>query len=162
MWSGAEKTKVGECKTMQNPLVNAPNGAICCKLWPQTVLGWGPQILGGNPFLLGSPSAPWAGYEGFKVALGYNWVAWGPLRGWVSFGNPFSENMLQNHCILRCLRAGEVHRSGRTKAGSSGPGFNAPEVRMTVVRLHRLPQMVPLPPHRIRCNPILCSSYSRT
>ena len=24
-------------KTMQNPLVNAPNGAICCKLWPQTM-----------------------------------------------------------------------------------------------------------------------------
>ena len=66
---------------MQNPLVIAPNGAICCKLWPQTVLGWGPQILGGNPFLLGNPSAPGAGYEGFKVALGWHGAPFGDGLG---------------------------------------------------------------------------------
>ena len=29
---------------MQNPLVNAPNGAICCKLWPNPFWGWGAKI----------------------------------------------------------------------------------------------------------------------
>ena len=77
MGSGVKNIKVGDSKTMQNPLVNAPNGAICCKLWPQTILGWGPQILGGNPFLLGNPSAPGAGYEGFKVALGWHGAPFG-------------------------------------------------------------------------------------
>ena len=37
---------------MQNPLVVAPNGAICCKLWPHTILGRGGSILkGGTPWL---------------------------------------------------------------------------------------------------------------
>ena len=29
---------------MQNPLVGIPNGAICCKSWPQTILGPPSQI----------------------------------------------------------------------------------------------------------------------
>ena len=28
---------------MQNPPVNAPNGAICCKLWPNLFWEWGPR-----------------------------------------------------------------------------------------------------------------------
>ena len=59
MGSGVKNIKVRESKTMQNPLVNAPNGAICCKLWPQTILGWGPQILGGQPLPIGQPLCPW-------------------------------------------------------------------------------------------------------
>ena len=78
MGSGAENIKVGESNTMQNPVVVAPNGAICCKLWPQNILGWGANFLGatssleatpltlgqslrpwGNPFALGQPLCPW-------------------------------------------------------------------------------------------------------
>ena len=33
--------------------------------------------MGGNPFLLGNPSAPGAGYEGFKVALGWHGAPFG-------------------------------------------------------------------------------------
>ena len=36
---------------MQNPPVVAPNGAICCKLWPQTIFGGGAQILRGDTCL---------------------------------------------------------------------------------------------------------------
>ena len=32
--SGVKNIKVAYRKTMQNPTVLAPNGAICCKLWP--------------------------------------------------------------------------------------------------------------------------------
>ena len=86
MASRVKKIKVRESKTMQNLLVNAPNGAICCKLWPQTVFGWGPQILGGKPFLVSNPSAPGAGYEGFKVALGWHGA---PFGGGLGSGTHF-------------------------------------------------------------------------
>ena len=49
---------------MQNPLVNAPNGAICCKLWPQTMSGVGPNFGVDNWFKsggqIGSNLRPWA------------------------------------------------------------------------------------------------------
>ena len=62
---GSKNIKVRESKTMQNPLVNAPNGAICCKLWPQTILGVGAPNFGEQPLPIrqplcprGNPSAP--------------------------------------------------------------------------------------------------------
>ena len=48
MGPGVKNIKVAGRKTMQNPLVNAPNGAICCKLWSQTMSGVGPKIWGGK------------------------------------------------------------------------------------------------------------------
>ena len=35
---GHEKTKDAGWKTMQNPGLGIPNGAIWCKLWPKTIL----------------------------------------------------------------------------------------------------------------------------
>ena len=35
-------TKVACRKTMQNPVVGIPSGAICCKLWPKTIFGRDP------------------------------------------------------------------------------------------------------------------------
>ena len=45
MGYGVENIKVAYRKTMQNPVVDTPNGAICCKLWPKTILGWVGQNL---------------------------------------------------------------------------------------------------------------------
>ena len=59
MGSRAKNIRVAYRKTMQNPPVNAPNGAICYKLWHQAVLGWGAQILGW-PLPMGDPKAPGA------------------------------------------------------------------------------------------------------
>ena len=39
MVPGVENTKLAYRKTMQNPVVGIPNGAICCKLRPHTILG---------------------------------------------------------------------------------------------------------------------------
>ena len=97
MGSGVKHIKVRKSKTMQNPLVNAPNGAICCKLWPQTILGWGPQILGGNPSPQGRPLCP----RGNPSALGANPLPLRqPLCPWgnhfppgatpLQWGNPFA------------------------------------------------------------------------
>ena len=38
-----ENTKVACGKTIQNPVVGTPNGAICCKLGPKTILGPPPR-----------------------------------------------------------------------------------------------------------------------
>ena len=38
-----ENTKVACRKTIQNPVVGIPNGAICCKLGPKTILGPPPR-----------------------------------------------------------------------------------------------------------------------
>ena len=93
MGSGVENTKFAHRKTMQNPVVDIPNGAICCKLGPQTILGapplnpkWGPS----------GPEAPF----------------WGVVRFWT----PFSEKMLQNLCVLHGLGAGEVRKTGSTRS----------------------------------------------
>ena len=44
---------------MQNPVVYASNGAICCKLWPQTILGLGgPKRPVCEPLALGAPPLP--------------------------------------------------------------------------------------------------------
>ena len=43
-----ENTKVACRKTMQNPVVDNSNGAICCKLWPKTFLGHVPGKDEGN------------------------------------------------------------------------------------------------------------------
>ena len=39
MVPGVENTKVAYRKIMQNPMVGIPNGAMCCKLRPPTILG---------------------------------------------------------------------------------------------------------------------------
>ena len=49
MGSRVKNIKVAYRKTMQNPLVVAPNGAICYKLWPKTILGWGHKFWGPHP-----------------------------------------------------------------------------------------------------------------
>ena len=41
---GHEKTKDAGWTTMQNPVLGIPNGAICCKLWPKTILKGHSQI----------------------------------------------------------------------------------------------------------------------
>ena len=138
------------------------------------VFGVGPEILGstpcpgatpspqgqtlcprGNPFAPGATPLPlgqsfkkwflkvlWELPGGFSVAQG---TLWEPVRFWT----PFSEKILQNHCILQCLGAGwnlnrihRIHRIHRIQrihrkwstSGSSHPRFLAPEARMTVVK----------------------------
>ena len=44
MVSGVKHTKVAGRKSIQKSAVNAPNGAICCKSWPITILKRGAQI----------------------------------------------------------------------------------------------------------------------
>ena len=70
---------------MQNPLVVAPNGAICCKLGPNSFLGWGLKFWG-QPLALGQPLRP----RGKPFAPGATPSPKGqPLcpRAW---GNPFA------------------------------------------------------------------------
>ena len=75
---------------MQNPVVVAPNGAICCKLWPQTILGWGAKILGSTPCpgatpsLQGQPLCLW----GNPFAPGATPLTQGQLL--CLWGNPFA------------------------------------------------------------------------
>ena len=38
--SAIENTKLACQETMQNPVVDIPNGAICCKLWPKAISDW--------------------------------------------------------------------------------------------------------------------------
>ena len=45
MGSGVENIKVAHRKTMQNPLVDTPKGAISCKSWPKNISGWAGQNL---------------------------------------------------------------------------------------------------------------------
>ena len=78
---------------MQNSLVVAPNGAICCKVWPKTVLGWGGAQIGerATPLHLGKS---WGNPEEnpgeiLREILGKSWPReiLGEILG-ESWGNP--------------------------------------------------------------------------
>ena len=60
--SGVKCIKVAGRKTMQKTLVVAPNGAICCKLWPKTILGVGAPNFEG-------PSVPKKSHVTLKAEL---------------------------------------------------------------------------------------------
>ena len=68
---GVENTKVACRKTMQNPTVGIPNGAICCKLWPKT-------IFGGEPSLRGCQSGCVVLQVQFQKARRWFWGAFSP------------------------------------------------------------------------------------
>ena len=81
---------------MQNPVVVASNGAICCKLWPNPFCGWGPQIwvvspcLGATPKPRANPVAPGATpkLQGQPLCLGATPLPLGqPQSPW---GDPYA------------------------------------------------------------------------
>ena len=90
---------------MQNPLVNAPNGAICCKLWLQTVFdpssykAW---------LILGSVLGPRI------LQMGAEWLSQRHLRQWVLTGAQRGPCLIPWPC-LNCMR-------GLKKCGLQGLG----------------------------------------
>ena len=149
MGSGVKHIKVRESKPMQNPLVNVPNGAICCKLWPQTILGWGPKFWGATlshwattlpqgqtllpqgqaplpqgqtPLPLGQPLCP----GGNPSAPGATPLHWGQNHFWAGVRRNTPKTMYPSHTLGSGFSCGVRVRGNAPKM--SNPNHAGPKV----------------------------------